>query len=45
MKRKKHINPFVALLVAILLYLLASTLEPQNIKEDQQANRLPDKRY
>lgn len=48
MKREKHINPLVALLIAILLYLLASTLEQKNIQEDRHAQidcRIQDTEY
>lgn len=37
MKKKKHLNPFVGLLIIILLYLFASTMENKNMKEDKQA--------
>lgn len=37
MKREKHLNPFVGLLIIILLYLFASTIEERNIEEDKQA--------
>lgn len=37
MKREKHLNPFVGLLIIILLYLFASTMENRNIEEDRQA--------
>lgn len=37
MKNKKTLNPFVALLAFILLFAFASTMEQNNIKEDQQA--------
>lgn len=37
MKKRKHLNPFIGLLIIILLYLIASTLENKNLKEDRQA--------
>lgn len=37
MKKEKHLNPFVGLLIIILLYLFASTMENRNIEEDRQA--------
>ncbi|WP_160111082.1 hypothetical protein [Dysgonomonas sp. Marseille-P4361] len=37
MKKEKHLNPFVALLIIILLYAFASTMENRNIAEDKQA--------
>lgn len=37
MKKEKHLNPFVGLLIIIVLYLLASTMENRNIEEDKQA--------
>lgn len=37
MKKEKHLNPFIGLLIIILLYLFASTMENRNIEEDRQA--------
>jgi len=37
MKREKHIHPAAALIIIIIMYLLISTLEPNNIREDQQS--------
>ncbi|MBB4034857.1 hypothetical protein GGR21_000744 [Dysgonomonas hofstadii] len=37
MKKEKHLNPFVGLLIIIVLYLLASTMTRQEIEEDRQA--------
>ena len=37
MKKGHNINPLVALLVIIILYLLGSTLESKNIQDDIQA--------
>lgn len=37
MKKEKHLNPLLALLILILLYAFASTMEKRNIDEDKQA--------
>lgn len=37
MKKGKHLNPLIALIIMILLYAFASTLERRNIAEDKQA--------
>lgn len=37
MNKEKHLNPFIGLLIVILLYLLASMMESRNIEEDRQS--------
>ena len=37
MKKERNLNPFVGLLIIVLLYLLASTMTRQEIEEDRQA--------
>ncbi|MDU1906398.1 MAG: hypothetical protein E6772_16630 [Dysgonomonas sp.] len=39
MKKEHNINPLLALLLIVLLYLLGSTLENKNIQEDLQAQK------
>lgn len=36
---RKNMNPWLALFIIVLLYIIGSTIESHNIQEDQQAQQ------